>query len=131
MHLRNFLFLCCALGLPTCAYPMRKSTSFEPITRVCGTGPPSKGLRSAHRKFHARQRLHPRQTASSPIVVDTYAHFVTTDDQAPYYPYKVVSNMIGIQVCPLRVSFVRHFVFGRLHHLPFFSYCSSNTLTET
>lgn len=99
MHFHKSLFLCCAFRLPTCAYPTRESIS-EPVPpRVCGTGPPSGGLRSAHRKLHARHRLHSRQTqTSSLIAVDTYVHFVTTDDQAPFYNANVISTLIGNQV---------------------------------
>ncbi|MCJ1261830.1 hypothetical protein MMC22_001698 [Lobaria immixta] len=103
MHLHSSLILLCgAFGLPSRAYPTRDSTSFKPLTsRVCGTGSPSEGLRSAHHKLHARHRLHTRQTASSPIVVDTYIHFVTTEDQAPYYTGNVVSTLIGNQAAVL------------------------------
>lgn len=100
MHFQNSL-LYCAFGLLTCAYPTRKFIAFESITsRVCGTGPPSERLRSAHHKLHAQHRLHSRQTASFPIVVDTYLHFVTTDDQAPYYTVNTVSTLMENQVCP-------------------------------
>ena len=99
MNLRSSLFLFCAFGLLTYTYPTRP----EPITtRVCSTGPPSNGLRSAHHKLHAQQRLHPRQAASSPIVIDTYIHFVATADQVPYYNGSVVSTLIGNQVCNFR-----------------------------
>lgn len=133
MHLHSSLILLCgAFGLPSRAYPTRDSTSFKPLTsRVCGTGSPSEGLRSAHHKLHARHRLHTRQTASSPIVVDTYIHFVTTEDQAPYYTGNVVSTLIGNQVWLFFFSRIP-FALQRILHLSlsFSPYCSLSVLTQ-
>ena len=72
---------------------------FQNVTRRCGTPGPSNELRQAHADFLDQSRHNKRnRQASSPIVVQTYVHFVSTTDQANHYPSSVRTAMVTAQV---------------------------------
>ena len=72
---------------------------FQNVTRRCGTLDPSNELRQAHAGFLQQSRhSKEKRQASSPIVVQTYVHFVSTIDQENYYPPSVRTAMITAQV---------------------------------
>lgn len=93
--------MCCTLWVLTWAN-LSSSPAIKP--RVCGTRPPSKELLAAHwellsinRQLNARDQ--PSGTVQAPIVIDTYMHFVTTQDQAPFYSANLLSYAYDNQVC--------------------------------
>ena len=110
----SFIFLSAA-AIPSFAHPTGGSLEFhnersfgtvghnvslfQNVTQICGTRGPSNELRQAHADFleQTRQSKEKRQ-ASSPIVVQTYIHFVSTTDQMRYYPSSVRTTMVTSQV---------------------------------
>lgn len=75
---------------------------FQNVTRRCGTPDPSNELRQAHADFLEQSRHSKKERqASSPIVVQTYAHFVSTTDQEIYYPSSVRTAMVTDQISVL------------------------------
>lgn len=80
----------------------QSASLFQNVTHKCGTPGPSDELRQAHADFReqSRQNKEERQ-ASSPIVVPTYVHFVSTIDQSNNYPPNVRNSMITSQVTSL------------------------------
>lgn len=68
------------------------------LAQICGTGGPSDELRRAHADFLEQSRQSDKERrASSPIVVDTYIHFVSTTDQMQHYLYSIRTTMITSQ----------------------------------
>ncbi|CAD6572076.1 MAG: hypothetical protein ASARMPRED_005043 [Alectoria sarmentosa] len=82
--------------------PVGHVSLFQNVTRKCGTPDPSNELRQAHADFLQQSRhSKKKRQASSPIVVQTYVHFVSTIDQENYYPPSVRTAMITAQVAVL------------------------------
>lgn len=104
----TFFSLCCTLWVLTQA----NLPAVEP--RVCGTRPPSKELLVTHRELlstnrQLKARDQPSETVQAPMVIDTYIHFVTTKDQAPFYGANLLSYAYSNQVClVLLVSLALH-----------------------
>lgn len=117
MLLQTSFILLSAAIIPSFAYPTGASPNllkelalgpvghnislFQNVTRRCGTPDPSNELRQAHADFleqsrHSKKKRQP----SSPIVVQTYAHFVSTTDQEIHYPSSVRTAMVTAQVRP-------------------------------
>jgi hypothetical protein len=77
------------------------STMLPNITiDMCGTSPPSEELRAAHSYFRGSPiaRLTGGSTATKPLVVEIYMHFVSTADQAPLFNSRTRSTLISNQV---------------------------------
>lgn len=101
MYMYTFFPVYCTLWVLTWAN-LPASTAFEP--RVCGTKSPSKELLVAHRELlsdhrQLKARDQPSETMQAQIVIDTYIHFVTTKDQAPFYSANFLSYAYDNQVC--------------------------------
>lgn len=107
----SFIFL--STTVPSLAHPVgpnldiinfdilgHRASLFQNVTHRCGTTGPSDELRQAHADFReqSRQKKEEERQASSPIVVPTYVHFVSTVDQSHYYPPLVRNSMITSQV---------------------------------
>ncbi|KAL9134880.1 MAG: hypothetical protein Q9175_003932 [Cornicularia normoerica] len=110
----SFIFLS-AVAIPSLAHPIggsldlldnralgtvgRNVSVVQNITHICGTRGPSDVLRQAHADFREQSRHgKKKRQASSPIVVQTYVHFVSTTDQVKYYPSSVRTAMVTNQV---------------------------------
>lgn len=109
----TFFPLCCTLWVLTWA-KLPASAAIEP--RVCGTRPPSKVLLVAHQELlsanrQLKARDQPSETVQAPIVIDTYIHFVTTKDQAPFYSANYLSYTYGNQVCLFLLISLALFIF--------------------
>lgn len=107
------------------------STAIEP--RVCGTKPPSKELLAVHQEFlcthrQLKARDQPNVTVQAQIVIDTYIHFVTTKDQAPFYSANFLSYAYDNQVClSLSITLILSiFLYSANRALKFVS-CQSST----
>ena len=101
MYMCPFLSVSCTLWVLAWAN-LPSSPAIEP--RVCGMSPPSNELLVAHQELlstnrQLKARDQPSGTAQAPIVIDTYIHFVTTKDQAPFYGPKLLSYAYDNQVC--------------------------------
>ena len=73
-------------------------------SQICGTAPPDETLRQAHANLRAKQGMQTR-ASSSPIVVQTYMHLVTTSDQAHNYPFNIRNILFSQQVGLYSLSF--------------------------
>ena len=67
---------------------------------VCGTPPPSDHLKEAHSNLRANPeaRLSSEAVAASPLVVQVYVHFVSSQDQASRYSTTTRNNLVTNQV---------------------------------
>lgn len=113
MYMYSFFPVYCTLWVLTWAN-LPASTAIEP--RVCGTRPPSKELLVAHRELlsthrQLKARDQPSETVQAQIVIDTYIHFVTTKDQAPFYSANFLSYAYDNQVC----LFLPSYLLGPFH----------------
>lgn len=126
----TFFLVCCTLWVLTWA-SLPPSMAIEP--RVCGTRSPSKELLVAHRELlsanrQLKARDQPDGTVQAPIVIDTYIHFVTTKDQAPFYGANFLSYAYGNQVCLfLPISFVLSIFFQSANRALKVLSCQSST----
>ncbi|MCJ1461078.1 hypothetical protein MMC28_011460 [Mycoblastus sanguinarius] len=73
-------------------------------SQICGTAPPDETLRQAHANLRAKQGMQTR-ASSSPIVVQTYMHLVTTSDQAHNYPFNIRNILFSQQSTVLNISY--------------------------
>lgn len=128
MHI--FFPVYCTLWLLTWAN-LPASMDIEP--RVCGTKPPSKELLAVHQELlcthrQLKARYQPNETVQAQLVIDTYIHFVTNKDQAPFYSANFLSYAYDNQVCLfLPISLVLSiFLYSANRALKSFS-CQSST----
>lgn len=66
---------------------------------MCGTPPPSDGLRAAHAFYRGDPNARMAQlNGNSPLIIEVYMHFVSTADQAPLYNGATRSTLMSNQV---------------------------------
>lgn len=118
----SFLLFLFTAAIPTFAHPVgagldllnqravgavgQNASLFQNVTQICGTRGPSHELRRAHADFLDQSRRGKKERrAGSPIVVQTYIHFVSTTDQMNNYPSSVRTAMVTSQVSILNTLY--------------------------
>ncbi|KAL9043983.1 MAG: hypothetical protein Q9214_002849, partial [Letrouitia sp. 1 TL-2023] len=75
------------------------------LTR-CDAPQPNKALDAFHKEMHARNKLHKLQPRALPTYkVDTWFHYVVTEDQAPFYTPEVRADKADDQLSVLNAAF--------------------------
>ncbi|KAI4161694.1 MAG: hypothetical protein LQ342_004702 [Letrouitia transgressa] len=90
------------------------------LTR-CDAPQPNKALDAFHKEMHARNKLHKLQPRVLPTYkVDTWFHYVVTEDQAPFYTPEVRADRADDQLSVLNAAFAPAGISFRLN-LPSFT----------